>query len=713
MNQRFWWGLTVFILCGSAGSFAYSQTADAQADEGELEAVIVSAQRRSENLQAVPITVSSISEASLQQDSITDTSALVAVTPGLIFQQSGNFGTPFLRGIGATTAGPEVEPSVAFYLDGVYLQSESSILLNFNNIDHVEVLEGPQGTLFGRNASAGVIQVITKTPSDTPSAEFLVGYGNYNTVRGSFYGTRGLGDNVAVDLAVQGQDQPQGWGRSLATGAQAFTSANGGARSKVLWTPDAVTTVTLAADVSFSRDDSLDYVLFPGAKNVLGVAPYDGFYNPDNVPNGNTHSRDEGVSLHVDRDLGWGKLLSISADRFQQNWDVLDSTQTPLPLTLVDIFTQVQTFSQELQLQSPASTHFNWIVGAYYLHDIAKLDPDHLFGLAIPAGGLNLSGTEITNSYAAFGQTTVTIATDTHLTLGLRYTQDHKSIAGNTAVDGFPIPGTIASQEKTFNKPTWRIALDRQFTPDVLGYFSYNRGFKSGSFSVDSPAAPPVKPEVVDAYELGWKTEWWEHRVRVNGSVFYYNVTNMQVQEFDSETATEYFTNAASSKIYGLDLDFKTRLTSALSLMGGLERLHARYEHFPDDPAYIPNPAGGGTLIDINASHLQINSAPNFSANTGFAYLYRTTNGTLDLNVLATYIDDYPVNPDGRVREPVEVLLSSALKWTLPGDHWDLRFWGANLLNRHYYLYASAGATGDQYSPAAPRTFGFTVGGHW
>jgi outer membrane receptor protein involved in Fe transport len=144
-----------------------------------------------------------------------------------------------------------------------------------------------------------------------------------------------------------------------------------------------------------------------------------------------------------------------------------------------------------------------------------------------------------------------------------------------------------------------------------------------------------------------------------------------------------------------------------------LEALHARYQSFPNDPAYVPSAAGGDTLTEVNASHLQINFAPNFSGNIGLSYAYRLTRGLLNFNISGSYIDAYPVNPDGRVKSPTVDLVSSGLVWTLPDGHWKLHLWGANLLNRHYYSYASASATGDVYSAAAPRTVEFSVGGQW
>jgi len=702
--------------------YAADTTPSSSGNSDELEVITVTAQRRTENNQQVPITITAIGGDALQKQGIYDTTSLGAAVPGLIFTREGNEGTPYIRGIGTTTTGPGSESSVAVYVDGVYQSGQTALLFGLNNVDSIAVLKGPQGTLFGRNASGGVIQITTKDPSFTPSMDLSVGYGNYDTGRTSLYATTGLTDTLAINLAVEGEDQTQGWGRDLANNTQAFDGYNGNIRSKLLWTPDENTRAMVAFDISYDRDETgYGWTLFPGARNIFDVATNNGFYNPDDSPADVDRWRNEGISLSLDHNFGWAKVVSITADRYLLSAGMLDLDVSPVPLfEEVDIDTKWTTFSQEVQLQSEEGSAVQWIAGLFYLNDVAELDPDHIYGTALGTGNYeNIANTITTNSLAPFGQATVAVAKDTRLTLGLRYTRDMKEIEGESTFDGATIPGTAGRQSKIWDKLTWRTAVDQQFTPDVLGYVSYNRGFKSGSFDISSALAPPVAPEVVDAYEAGWKTEWLNHSLRFNGSGFFYRYSNLQLETIDAASGTEQFLNAASAKIYGLDLDAEALVTSNVKITAGLEFLHARYTNFPVAPSYIPNqppggtpPYGGNILTSVNADGFQLLSAPDFSANVALDYTYPTSVGTFDFDVRPSFTSRYPETFDERLYQPSVPLLSSSLTWTSSNGRWSIRLWGANLLDRQYFTFAGEVSSGDVYSPAPPRTYGVIFGMH-
>jgi len=701
--------------------YAADTTQSADVGSEELEAITVTAQRRTENNQQVPITITTVSGDALVKQGIFDTTSLGAAVPGLIFTREGNNGTPYIRGIGTTTVGPGYESSVAVYVDGVYQSGLTALLFGLNNVNSIEVLKGPQGTLFGRNASGGVIQITTKDPSFTPGIDLKVGYGNYDTARTSLYATAPLTDTVAINLAVEGEDQTKGWGRDLANNTEAFDGYNANVRSKLLWMPDENTRAIVALDISYNRDETgYGWTLFPGARNIFDVATHNGFYNPDDDPGDVDRWRNEGVSLSLDHNLGWAKIVSISAERYIVSAGLLDLDVAPPLFEEVGVDTKWTTFSQEVQLQSSEGSGVQWLAGLYYLNDVAALDPDHIYGIALGAGNYeNIANTITTNSLASFGQATLEVLHDTRVTLGLRYTRDMKEILGGYTFDGATIPNTAGRQSKIWDKLTWRTAVDHQFTPDVLGYISYNRGFKSGTFDISSALAPPVAPEVVDAYEAGWKTEWLNHSLRVNGSTFFYRYSNLQLQTIDVASGTEQLLNAASAKIYGLDLDAEAVVTSNLRLTAGLEALHARYTSFPSAPSYIPNqpprgtpPYGGDTLTSVNADGYQLLSAPNLSANIAVDYTYATSGGLFDFNVRPSYTSRYPETFDDRLYQPSVLLLSSSLTWSSEDKRWSIRLWGANLLGRQYFTFAGEISSGDVYSPAPPRTFGVIFGMH-
>ena len=393
--------------------YAADTTQSAGAGSEELEVITVTAQRRTENNQQVPITITAVSGDALVKQGIFDTTSLGAAVAGLIFTREGNDGTPHIRGIGTTTVGPGSESSVAVYVDGVYRSDQAALVFGLNNVNSIEVLKGPQGTLFGRNASGGVIQITTKDPSFTPSIDLNVGYGNYDTARTSLYATAPLTDTVAINIAVEGEDQTKGWGRDLANNTEAFDGYNGNVRSKLLWMPARIRAPwSRWISATTGTKPAMDGRCFPAPETSSMLATYNGFYNPDDDPGDVDRWRNEGVSLSLDHNLGWAKIVSISAERYITSAGLLDLDVAPVPLfEEVGIYTKGTTFSQEVQLQSSEGSGVQWLAGLYYLNDVAALDPDHIYGTALGAGNYeNIANTITTNSLAPFGQATLEVA---------------------------------------------------------------------------------------------------------------------------------------------------------------------------------------------------------------------------------------------------------------------------------------------------------------
>jgi iron complex outermembrane receptor protein len=323
--------------------------------------------------------------------------------------------------------------------------------------------------------------------------------------------------------------------------------------------------------------------------------------------------------------------------------------------------------------------------------------------------------TQRLSSYSGFGQTTLEVADATHVTLGVRYTSDHRNIAGDTVVPlgpgGAPVPILPSAQSAVFSKPTWRIALDHQFAADVLGYVSYNRGFKSGVFDSLAYSNAAVKPEVLDAYELGAKSEFLERRLRINAAVFDYKYQDIQIDQLTGGVST--LLNAAKAKIYGADLDVTVVPLPGLSIGSALEYLHGRYDSFPNAPLYTPLATGGDATGAFDATGKTAVRSPDFTGNLTVAYAFGAAFGKLDFVAGDYYNSGFYWNPDNRVRQPSYSLVNASAAWTANDGRWDVRLWGKNLLSRRYYSYATDQAFGDDASPAAPLTYGLTFGCHF
>jgi iron complex outermembrane receptor protein len=700
-------------LCATTIDAQTTDSISSTASSGDpLTEVIVTAQRRAENAQKVPIAISVISGETLAQTfGVDNIETLQESVPGLrISMDTGNTKL-FLRGVGTTAVA--TDNSVGVYVDGIYIASQGSSFMNLANIDYVEVDKGPQGTLFGRNTTGGVVQIVTKTPSSAPSADLSFGYGNYNSFTFNFYGTGSIAPRLAADFAYYYNNQLDSPGRNLTTGAKNIFRQNTEViRSKWLWTPTNATTVALALDYTQDRQASgIVWSFLPGAVGVDDKTAYVGFYNTASDLDNHWTDRNYGASLRVEQDFDWSLLVSITGARDSLNIHTLDQDATALRLVDATPLPELdKTLTQELELRSLMVDRLKWIVGLYYMDDRSASLP-----LVINEGAYGTSGVtytmldiyvrEPTRSYAEFGQATWEFLPNNHLTLGVRNTGDTKSVRGDTLVDGFD--AMRGRQTVNFSKVTYRSVLDRQFTPDILGYISWNTGFKSGQYSLVNFAEPPVRPELLSAYETGFKTEFIGRRLRVNASAFDYRYQDIQVQEV--VVGGTQLVNAAQASIYGFDLDINAKLTPILSLQASLEWLHARYTNFPNDPSYVPAPTGGNALTTINGAGLHMANAPDFSAYVAANFTKGMAGGMLDVNVNGSYNSGYYWNPDDRLRQPSSLLLGGYVKWTDGEGRWSGRLWGNNVTSRHYYTYGDANAFGNIYSPAMPATYGVAV----
>jgi iron complex outermembrane receptor protein len=418
-----------------AASTAHAQSAAAPSPNAAtapvgLEEIVVTAQKRPETLQKVPISVDAVTGSSLQEQKITNVQDLTTIVSGLEYEASTTGVSPYIRGFGINSGLAGNEPPVTTYVDGVYLPSLSGSIFSLSNIDRIEVLKGPQGTLFGRNAAAGALNIITRTPQQTPSIDLMGGYANYNTASGGFYGTTGLASNLAADLSVAGFKQMDGWGHNLFNGSPAFLNNNINARTKLLWTPTQDTTITVAADYDKTREDAgVALTAIPGTQKAPYTNyPTGSFYDTDDVQNQYRVAKQGGGSLHIVQDLSWATITSITSGRHLSSQADEDGTVLPIPYVTYLFNIDETTYTEELNIQSPSKSDYKWIAGFFYYNDTSGYSPFTTEGTSSgqgPNGQSIFYGTQKTDSYAGYGQLTAPLWVDNaHATLGLRYTED-------------------------------------------------------------------------------------------------------------------------------------------------------------------------------------------------------------------------------------------------------------------------------------------------
>lgn len=673
-----------------------------------LEEIIVTAQKRTERGQDVPITISVITADAALRAGATTTSDIPSLVPGLTITRQTANPTIFIRGVGTQNVSTGAEGSNAVYLDGFYNPSLGGALFALNSIDRIEVLKGPQGTLFGRNATGGAVNVITRNPSHTPAVSASLGYGNYDTVDASFYGTSGFTETLAGDIAVSEHHMGRGFGINLATGKDVNYLAEFAVRTKFLFTPDSQLNITFAAD--YDRTNSTLGISLqpqPGAFTPIVKETYTGnYYNVRENLQPWRFQDSWGLQLRASYDLAAAQLVSMTGyHAFKQDFH-LDQEASSLPLVDAYLFSNTWGFTQEFQLQSLDTSRIKWIVGAFYLKAKAGSDPLALKGLAFAkAGGSDTRDGRIgTESIAGYAQATVPVGDSSDLTAGVRYTDDKKDL---TFVESFGTGVVIVSpiKKKSWGAVTWRLAASHHFTEDVMAYASVSRGFKSGEFGIFSAGPPPVNPETLTALEIGLKTEFFQRRMRANASFFHYDYKDIQLNKI--VVGGQTLLNAAAAKVDGLDFDFKAVPVTHLTVGVGTSVLFKHeYSKFLNAPGEVHNAAGSNSSITIpDASGNTMIQSPDATANFNIGYEIPLPRGILEANGVYAYNSGFFWEPDNRLKQKAYGLLSAQLAWSLPETHYKVRLWGKNLTGEQYAAYVNTSIE-DELAAAPPRTYG-------
>ncbi len=729
---------------------ATASAAAADAATG-VEDIIVTATRRSVDLQDVPATITAVTANTLKTFNITGVNQLVTLVSGLVSAPSGG-NNLFLRGIGAPSTGYN-EAQVAVYVDGLYLANPAVGIYSFNNIDRIEVLKGPQGTLYGRNVTGGLISVITRDPA--PNERHLdasLGYANYETVTANLYASTPITDTLAVNVAAFHQKQSLGWSRNVILGNDVQRSDETGVESKLKWRPSPATTVTGTFIYDYNnRDIGSAYQVEPGTLGSDGT-PFLGNYRVASrfIPSGPTNIY-IGIGK-VEHDFGFATLSSITGYQTSHALVTFTGGQPVLTAPNNIFYEKNKTFSQELQLTSRKSaSRFDWVVGAFYYDDHTELRLDTV--PYCPPGGACLApsptrtdGFPSTRSGSVYGDGTYRFFDSTRVTVGLRYTNEDKGLTGFAV----PLPGytnSLAALPPTtalfpgatfvaggvvqpgiptklnFDRLTYRVVVQQDIGDNIHLYASHNLGFKSGAFNGNLFSNPPVVPELLYASEAGFKSELFDRRLRLNASYFHYTYKNVQVRSVapPAPPGNALLLNAASERIDGIDADFSVVPFRGLTINGTLEHLIARYVSYPGATRVtqgankVVNGVTVGTVVNttpFNLAGFTPQNAPELSATLGFTYAYDTPIGPFSFSANDHHTSSTSKTNDDSVIDPPHDIVDLSLGWTSVGKRYDASLWVKNLGNDYTF---AAGQIGTNFVvvPGPPRTFGGTVGVHF
>ncbi len=742
-------GMTSAIALAAIPTQALAQDAESVSDSAAEDdnVIVVTAQRRAEDLQDVPASVTALNAAQLENRQIADANDLQAQIPGVVITTGTGTSSSariFFRGVGEDESRGAIDPAVGIYIDNVYLGRTVGSLVDLLDIEQVEVLRGPQGTLYGRNTNGGAIKFTSVRPQlgeTTLSADF--GYGNFDRIQARGTVNLGLADSLAVRVTGLYKERdgfhtlnPNGDFAAQAgteVGAEQVLAFRGSLYGELddRWNVLAIfdytsdnsdpTPSSLAASSSnpaVTTDVDQDiFTIEPAAGVVCSAATPVTFQPIGCVTDFDSEVESYGASIQLTGEYENFSITSITALRALKD-DLSSFISFPFFQQ-----TQQDQFSQELLFNSAFEGPFNFTAGAFYYNE--TVDLDYLFVFPF-------ENDVETESFSLFTQATFDVTDALTLTGGIRWTTEDREFEGNA---GGPLAGFgsgITGEADTDNI-TWTAKVDYSLTDDILFYASYSTGFKSPGFSPDcfSPVACflPVNEEELDSIEAGIRTQFWDGRATFNATYFYNDYQDLQIS---GTLPTGGFTriNAGEARIQGVEIEGRIEPVDGFTIYGNASWLDAEYQTLNFAQAGLlsgsttttPGLACGtitatpGTtafedaIIDC-ALGLDLKNAPDFKGLIGFNYDIIVGDGEVFFGGDAAYESDtfgLVANVPGTKQEP-GLRLDARIGYRT--DRWRVTVWGKNLTDREYFRANTfAGGSQNQVFAAPPLTVGIDVG---
>ncbi len=720
-----WFAGAALIASFGLSHVAIAQTASgtqapAAAPEGSLlEEITVTARKRSENLQDTPVAITAVSAAAIERKGMTQITDIAASTPSLTLQGSaplsGNSSAAivFMRGIGQIDFTINTDPGVGVYVDGVYVARSAGAVLDLVDIERIEVLRGPQGTLFGRNTIGGAVNVVSQAPGDTFGGSVTATIGSSDRRQAQFTVDLPVSDTFRTKFSGL-YHKREGYVTRLQTGEKIGDDDALAGRAQFEWTPSANFSALLSLDATKKREAQagvvplwFDGTAFPlaflenarvigggcaadpnASRNCFGAA----WMTNDPYATNATHpTRSDadtaGAGLTLNWDLDVINIKSITAYRTMDASFSRDTDNTPFNFLYSDISQSQHQFSQELQFTGRAfEDRLKWLGGIYYFREKA-------FENYVSAGDVNgaqgLNHT-LNSNYALFGEATYDVTPKLHLTAGLRYTDetkrfrtDAKIISGFRSPIGTQIVTDTSWQSREFKETSPRVTVAYDLGEDLMTYATWSKGFKSGGFnarySSPVPALIPFDPEFATLYEAGLKYQTPQRNLRLNLAAFRTDYTNVQV-EFSVPGVLGTITgNAASAKIDGVELEASWIPVSKLEIDATVSWLDARYTD-----------ASGATAGVTTGNKLPL--TPKWSGSVSASYPFDLgAAGTLTPRFDYAYRSGVYNTADNAeiVHQKGYSVLNGAVAWEPAKGDLTLTLGGRNLTDERYLLTAA------------------------
>ncbi len=711
-----------------------------------LEEVIVTATKRAESLQDIPVTVTAFSAETIQEAGINNASDLAILTPALnISTNQSPFNSRLtIRGVGTAQTDPALEPSVGLFVDGIFFGRSGLGMSDLVDIERIEVLQGPQGTLYGRNTNAGAISIVTKAPNFEEFESFIeASVGNYSMYRLTAAASGPIGDSVAYRISGSTHERDGFYDNSA--GDDLNDADDWNLQGKLQWDVSDALSILLSAS-HMERNTTCcaaDVIQSDVVNNALAAQgfrpdrndPYDYDVQPD-IDNGFDMESDL-VSLTVNYAGNWGEIVAITAWNDYEYSVTQDPDRSQLDvLRVIDDNFSGDSFAQELRFTSTAGDNVDYMVGLYYYQQTTARGDNKPFVIVgedlipvasqldlplplpvsvIVAEGDNLvaNGELETETLAIFSQATLHVGDAWHFTGGLRYSDETKDIdlfsqTNSTALSnslvGFSFLDTVstpidAQLDRSTDNVDWLLRVSRDIGDDSMIFASAATGTKSGGFnSVNGqPEDREFDDEETLTFELGVKATLLEQRLRVNASAFYTEIEEYQFQQQLDTGIGTFVSNAAEIETSGIDLQVEALPLPNLTLSAGVLYMH--------DYEVTAGPNEGDALP----------WTADFSGNLAATLVFPLGDGGIYWRTDYSYMDDHATNAaPGEQLRPSDfddrTRLNSRLGWR--NDHWNISIWGKNLTDDDYASQTvnTFILTGmDAYFLAEPLTFGATV----
>lgn len=715
--------IAVAGLVFSASAFAQDETVGVEVSDEQtssrssIDTITVTATRRAESMQEIPVSVTAVEGDSLLAAGAKDTRNLTSLVPGYFGGRNQNLMHPTIRGVGSSGTSTGDEPNVAVYVNGIYQGDPYSAQIDLVEVERVEVLRGPQGTVFGRNATGGLINVITPDPSFETHGKLSARWGflpetansNENPNEYDFRGylTGPLSETVAADIAVlyRGND---GYIADLFNGGETGDTRIASVRSNLLFQPQENIELILGVSYVDANEQTASAQPFEG--NTAG-APFAGVIIPTepwqasgNVAGRSDHDRLD-LSLRTSFGLGPVDLETTTSFMRTRVMQFADSDASNILLGETFMNVRPEAFTQEVRFLSAHDGPLKWIAGAY-VYRFTGDQPVTVISRDTPADPITpvlLEPEAETTSYSGFFEGVYSLSDRLDFTAGIRYTAESKKF--RQSVNGFQLP--FGTAEDNFDKFTYRFAVQYDLTDNTNIYASYGTGFKSGVFNTFGVSPNAVEPETIKSAEIGVKSEptrW----LRVNISGYYYEYDDLQVTARSADNSF-VLQNAANAEGYGGEFELTAAPIEDLQLRIAAAYTHAEYTDFPAAQVFLPLPQGGNMVASADVSGNRLVRTPRYTIGAGGVYTFGLFGGEAYVSGNVFHSDEIFFDFLNIFGTDPYTLVSSEVGWTTPDERINFKFYGTNLANEAVAQQISPGPKGAYIIYERPRTIGVGV----